>query len=338
MLLKFDDTSHDATRRTIVYYAMLAVVLFYYKPSIDLKKLFDPWMNLQKQEIGPIAYGIALCFIFIYLAARHFSLLPLHNRLRKSQFEGRFIRAENRVKALEEITTSIQRGLDDIDNHMRRLSREDLERMQSEFSALSTGLMGISEFSDKLKENKGILEGISRKHGDFYDKLESTSEKFRMPVEEAGMFKKLIADTAAAQKPVKDLEAKYGALELPPEIRSWCKSYKEKEFGIQGLDDWTAISKSIRSLETKVANLPKEYGDAEDKAISFDKGEIAFFGRFVPAAAFCIGITASLALIFGFSANFWSLGLAVLLGLTCWCVDRAVWNYAPNGIPDKSAK
>lgn len=41
MFLRFDDTNHDTTRRTMVFYALLAVTVHHYQPTIPLTELFN---------------------------------------------------------------------------------------------------------------------------------------------------------------------------------------------------------------------------------------------------------------------------------------------------------
>lgn len=315
MTPKFDDTSLDATRRTIVLYSTITVVLYHYKPQVDLNKTINQTaFTFENTLIAPPLYGAFLLVCLVYLLARLLAWQPLHESKRNRDFKDfrdtltvQYQKLENLLEKIRVQFADAQEALNEIDiQSLRDLLSSTLEasqQMQGVCKHLNTANTDLSSVLDRFLVAAKDIQDHRRVYG-------PTDDPLRMLTEEIAKVRSSIeaVDGGCGELAARTIKEFQRGLFVSDRTESISLPQATKRNLEQANQAWNDAQKALDSF-------PAHIQHADLRASKISRLELVFFAQAMPIIFISVGCTAATGLLLGYSGWTALFGFSAILAV-----------------------
>jgi hypothetical protein len=291
-LFKFDDTSLDATRRSIFLYAFISFVVYFYNPTWDLEKgLGKLGFTFEKAEVTSHSIAGAMLVVLVYLFIRFLMLLPLHRSAKNREFRDLRDRVETHYEKIHESQVRISKRQDSLNDHLKGFDPKEIGKLLKQNQL--DWAPNVRHLVQRLQETSSQLQEYldRRPIAAETSKLdvalrESTREPENRPDLSPG--EKLFLETEILKQLVELQDALSRAKPcfsiVDPEDPLHKQFAETREREKDFIEQWNAL------VEKELSQVPASFYSEDVGAQGRSKTEIRWFGTFVPLAASTLGM------------------------------------------------
>ena len=306
-LFRFDDTSLDATRRSIFLYAFISFVVYRYNPSWKPNDGLGR-LGFEFHEATITSHSIAgvMVLVLSYLLIRFLVLLPIHRSAKSREFRDLRDRVETNYKEIQERQKSISSRQDALHESAKSLDHEEIINLvrqnQLDWKTNVPNLLDrLRETSTRLEEyaNRLSSEDAHRKRLHYDTEIDTALRDLSINTKtgqnaefkrdfflETEISKRVeeLRDALSKAKPIFSL-----VIAGDPVHDKLARSIEQERRFIQGWNDF---------VETHLSQIPAKFHTEDVSAKGRSEIEVLIFGTFVPLTASTLGLAFALESLF----------------------------------------
>ncbi|KZK83630.1 hypothetical protein PsAD13_02681 [Pseudovibrio sp. Ad13] len=299
LLTRFDDSSLDATRRSIILYTALAIALYYYRPSVDLSALFDTKIAFAKESFAPSVYGFALLLSLLYLYFRLLVWLPLHESTRAKNFAELRESFRQETQKVITATAAAEEKYNQTTSKLRELEQANLgQTLENIEDAIQRYIAEAKRLQTQREDIRSdFLKMLAKFEGQVSEYPVNAPRRKLTKEEMDSLFQKVQTEfsktSAALTGTISHPPAGNTEFNLPDFSTLFATAKTEKEI----LELLEGASKNLR-------NATVNFSFEDVNVLGISNLEIAIFAKWLPLSVISFGISAAIGLILKFEGWF----------------------------------